>query len=129
MYPWPVSVAVVSCHNYYFKDIFHLKGIVMSKFSFEFATMTPAMEETLKSAILPVRRAVGRNIAEAAGVPMNTVQAKRLGISSHLAGVHMGIALTEDQKRWSEETTERWVNNVIAISRMHVMPAKPVAAV
>lgn len=91
----------------------------MSKFSFGFVTLSGDMEKTLKNAVLPMRRAIGRSITEAMEAPINNVQAKRLGISSHLAKVHAGAALTDDQKSCSDELTERWVTDVIEIGRRH----------
>lgn len=91
----------------------------MSKFSFGFVTLSNDMEQTLKSAILPARRAIGQSIAQAMAAPINDVQAKRLGIASHLAKAHDSITLTDDQKSCSDELTERWVTDVIEIGRRH----------
>ena len=96
----------------------------MSKFSFEFATLSPDMEETLKNATLPIRRAIGRNIAAATPVAMNKVQAKRLGLSSQMDATNAPMVPTADQKHWGASADERWINNVIAISRMHVLAPK-----
>lgn len=89
----------------------------MPSFTFEFVTLSTDLEQTLKAAVLPVRRAIGRSIADAMEAPMNNVQAKRLGISRHLAGERENATLTPEQKLCSDGTTERWVNNVIEISR------------
>ena len=100
----------------------------MSKFSFEFVTLSGPMEQTLKNAILPVRRAIGRSITEAMEAPLNGVQAKRLGIARHLATTHNAITLTDSQKSCSDELTERWVTDVIEIGRRHgAMPERDTA--
>lgn len=91
----------------------------MSKFTFEFATLSPEMEKTLKDAVLPVRRAIIRSIAEAVDAPINSAQAKRLGISRYLSIVHSGELLTDEQRQCSEGTTERWINDVIELSKRH----------